>query len=133
MDWGPARVSGADSAAAAGTGSDVRETEGTGVLSEDAMGAGATAPGRSGCRSVAGATARTGTAYGGPRPKPGGKEWQAGEATVAGGKAGKVDRGKAALGAACWRVSSGATGRAEGRAHAVMSDAVRTAEWPGDA
>ena len=128
MDCGPARVSGGDSAEAAGTGSEVREAEGTGVLSEDAMSAGAAAPARSGCRSAAGATAETG-ADGGPSPKPGGKEWQAGEATAAGGKAGKVDRGKAALGAACWRVSSGATGW---WANAVM-DAVRTAEWPGDA
>ncbi len=69
----------------------------------------------------------------GPSPKPGGKEWQAGEATVAGGKAGEVDRGKAALGAACRRIGSGATGRVQGRAHAVMSDAVRSAGWPGDA
>ena len=37
----------------------------------------------------------------------------------------------AALGAAGWRFGTGATDFAEAWAHAVWTDAVRTAEWPG--
>ena len=130
MDCGPARVSGGDSAAAAGPDSDVRETEGAGVRSEDATSAGAAAPARSGCRSVAEATAGTGTADGGAETQA---RWERGARTRnhRRQRQGKVDRGKAALGAACWRIGSGATGCAEGRAHAVRSDAVRSAGWPG--
>ena len=132
MDCGPARVSGRNNGAARAL-IDGLETVGTAERNEDAMRAGAAAPGRSGSRSGAGATAETGAAEGGATPKPGGKEGHAGKTMVGGGNAGEVDRGGAALGAAGWGIGSGATDCAEGRAHAVKSDAVRIAEWPGDA
>ena len=98
MDCGPARVSGRNNGAARAL-IDGLETVGTAERNEDAMRAGAAAPGRSGSRSGAGATAETGAAEGGATPKPGGKEGHAGETTVGGGNAGRVDRGGAAPGA----------------------------------
>ena len=131
MDCGPARASGENSGAAR-AGNDGPETTGTAERKEDAMRAGAAASGKFGRRSGADATAQTGAAEGGARLKPGGKEGHTGETTVGGGNAGGVDRGCAALGAAGWGIVSGAANCAEGRAHAVKSDAVRMVEWPGD-